>query len=135
TAGSSLRRGGDMGLCFGNAFGKAPNLSVKAPAFTGKPANSAASALLIPNLILQNGPNRAGPPNRELQQMRIERGATRRFGEQENASELFSANSRARNENLCYPFTSHASRNPSPTKFSASSVETRKPPGKAISHQ
>ena len=33
------------------------------------------------------------------------------------------------------PFTSHASRRPSPRKFSASSVVTSTPPGKAISHQ
>lgn len=34
-----------------------------------------------------------------------------------------------------YDFTSHASRNPSPRKLSASNVETRTPPGKTISHQ
>ena len=33
------------------------------------------------------------------------------------------------------PFTSHASRRPSPRKFSASSVVTSTPPGNAISHQ
>lgn len=33
------------------------------------------------------------------------------------------------------PFTSHASRRPSPRKFNASKVATRTPPGNTINHQ
>ena len=36
---------------------------------------------------------------------------------------------------LHFPFTSHASRRPSPRKFSANKVATNTPAGKKISHQ